>query len=268
MIMSDDDRAAARALLDAGTEIAGAASGAAVGALLGGPPGAVLGAAAGATLKQGLWEFANRLLSHREQARVGGALHTAATEIESLLAAGREPRDDGFFSVAQSDSTSSFAAELLEGSLLAAQRDHEERKARHYGYLFANIAFHPEIDQSTANWIVRLGQDLTWTQLVILSIVGSGRDHSLPFTGRSEGWPTWSIREQVANLGYAQRELILPRREATKTIGVAIPAAELREQTLNNGGMLIYELMSLDRISTVVQANFVHTLNEAPGSAQ
>jgi hypothetical protein len=46
--------------------------------------------------------------------------------------------------------------------LLAAQREHEERKLRFMGNLIANLAFHPEIDRGYANYLIRLAEKLSF----------------------------------------------------------------------------------------------------------
>jgi len=64
----------------------------------------------------------------------------------------------------------SAAKEIVEGVLLAAQREHEEKKLLYYSNLLANIAFHPEIDRAHANLLIRLGERLSYRQLCVLSL--------------------------------------------------------------------------------------------------
>ena len=45
----------------------------------------------------------------------------------------------------------SFADEIIEGVLLAAQREYQEKKLPLYGNLLTNIAFRSDIDRVTAN---------------------------------------------------------------------------------------------------------------------
>jgi hypothetical protein len=82
-------------------------------------------------------DMAGRLLSQREKARIGGALAFAMEQFDSNLKAGHELRSDDFF--LSSSTENSMAAEVLEGALLAAQKEHEEKKIRHIGYLMANL---------------------------------------------------------------------------------------------------------------------------------
>ena len=88
----------------------------------------------------------------------------------SLRQAGQDLRSDGFFEPELGRPAK--AEEVVEGVLLAAQREHEELKLVHYGYLLANIAYSDFVDLHTANWCVRKAQELSWTQFVLLGIVG------------------------------------------------------------------------------------------------
>jgi hypothetical protein len=159
-------------MVETGTDIAGATTGAAIGLLVGGPPGAIAGAAAGPaaarTLRALAVEFRDRVLGHREEVRVGATISFASAKIKEKLENGEEPRQDGFFTDEEDNRSS--AKEVFEGVVLAAQREAEEKKVRLYGNLLANLAFAPEVDRSQANFLIRLGEDLSYRQLCLLSL--------------------------------------------------------------------------------------------------
>lgn len=159
-------------IVQTGTEIAGATTGAAVGLLVGGPPGALVGAAAGPaaarTLRGLAIEFRERVLGHREEVRVGAAISFASVKIKENLDSGERPRQDDFFTDAEDDRAT--AKEVFEGVVLAAQREAEEKKVRLYGNLLANLAFAQDVDRSQANFLIRLGEDLSYRQLCLLSL--------------------------------------------------------------------------------------------------
>src|SRR4051794_11116728 len=90
-------------ILEAGAEIAGTTAGAGAGLVLAGPEGALAGAGLGAFLSAGLKEFAGRMLSRREEARVGAACSFAAIAIQERLGSGDELRSDGFFASDERD---------------------------------------------------------------------------------------------------------------------------------------------------------------------
>lgn len=176
-----EERGLAADLIGGGADIAGAATGAAIG-LVGGPGGVVGGAAAGAALGRVLGrvgaEIRKRRLGPREEVRVGAAAAFAGERIQERLSAGHTPRDDGFFDGgAQGESSS--AEELLEGVLLKARDSYEERKTRHLGVLYGNLAFHPEISAGFANYLVALLGSLTYRQLVVLAIASDVRKEHL-----------------------------------------------------------------------------------------
>ncbi len=54
--------------------------------------------------------------------------------------------------------------------ILAAQRGAEEKKVRFYGNLLANLAFEQDVDRSKSNFLLRLGEQLSYRQLCLLSL--------------------------------------------------------------------------------------------------
>ncbi len=154
-------------IIQTGTEIAGATTGAAIGLLVGGPPGAIVGAAAGPTAARTLRglavEFRERVLGHREEVRVGAVISFASAKIKEKLEGGQQLRQDDFFTDAYDNRAT--AKEVFEGVVLAAQREAEEKKVRLYGNLLANLAFVQDVDREHANFLVRLGENLSYRQL-------------------------------------------------------------------------------------------------------
>ncbi len=118
------------------------------------------------------------------------------------IAAGDSLRDDGWFD--ERPKGRSAAAEICEGTLLIAQREHQERKVEFYGYLLANLSFDPDVDEYLANWLLKVASELTWMQLVLIAMVGRRTDFSVPNVGISVGigdWSQWGLHEQLADLG-------------------------------------------------------------------
>jgi hypothetical protein len=154
-------------------DITGTAVGAGVGFLMGGPPGAVVGALAGSAAKQALIrvgsELTKRFLGPREKQRVGATTIYAASVIQRNLKEGQKLRNDDFFE--ENVSGRSPADEILEGVLLAAQREAEEKKLEYYGNLLGNLAFHPEMKRPQMAQLMKLAQDLSYRQLCILSLL-------------------------------------------------------------------------------------------------
>lgn len=158
-------------LANTGADVAGAATGTTLGMLVGGPPGALLGAATSPVLsnvfKSVGAEINKRYISPREDKRVASVLSYAIQRAEQKIDDGEEVRSDGFFDEGASDRST--ADEVVEGALLTAKREHEERKVEYIGYLVANICFDDSLDGSQCNALIRAAERLSWRQIRILS---------------------------------------------------------------------------------------------------
>jgi hypothetical protein len=255
----DDPEDAAARLWKSGTELTGAVSGAFLGGAIGGPPGAILGAGAGSVIGSALKEFAHRLLGRRERIRIGATFQYASVAFQEQIDAGNSVRTDGFFS---GEKGRSAADEAIEGVLIVAQREHEERKVEYLGYLLANLAFEQQVDRSLANWAIKMAEELTWAQLVLLAMVGA-EDVKLPEIEIGKGSPNWNsfgIHEQLADLGYARREMIYGKPDKTPRLGLSKVNLSLSDQKLARGGVLMHELMWLNRIPGSDRAEILKSL--------
>lgn len=257
----DDPEDAAVTFWSSGSELTGAVAGTALGAVLGGPVGAVLGAGAGSIMGSTLKELAHRKLSRREKVRIGAAFQYASVAFKERIDAGYKVRADGFLSGDPKGRT--VKDEVVEGVLIAAQRQHEERKVEYLGYLLANIAFEEQVDRHLANWVIRTANELSWTQLIILAIIGSSDESERPEIEIGKSVPTWNsrgIHEQLAELGPGRREMIYGESDATPRLGLSLVNLRLREYKLINGGVLLYQLMWLSRIPALDRAGLVQSL--------
>lgn len=171
----EEDRVAG--LVDAGAEITGSVVGAGIGLIVAGPPGALGGAFLGPIVSRVTADFANRFLSHREQVRVGAIVRYVADEIEQQTALGRQVRQDGFFDAQPGDRGP--LEEVAEAVLRAAQDEPEERKLRYLARLMAEIALRPEVDRGAAIELVRDAEDLTYRQILLLSLFGRSTEFNL-----------------------------------------------------------------------------------------
>lgn len=163
----DTDRL--RDLIESGSQVFGQASGIGVG-LLGGPlAGVVAGAAMGEAFARVATEFYDRVAAGRQRARGGKALEVALWRIGQRVDDGDLPRQDGFFNPGPDGRAD--AEEVLEGTLFTAANAWEERKVAPLGRLYANVAFDPTISPRWANFLLRLADRLTYTQLVLLAFL-------------------------------------------------------------------------------------------------
>jgi len=159
-------------LIGLGTEIVGTTVAAAIGFVSGGPLGVIAGAAAGPVLTRSLLELAreirSRLLGHREEVRIGATLTYFLETIKARLADGDLFRTDGFFDAGPTMRSS--GEEIMEATLLAAQREPEEAKLRYLGRLLANLMFEEAFDRPQASLLVRTLEDLSYRQLLLLEL--------------------------------------------------------------------------------------------------
>ena len=153
-------------------DVAGATVGGILGYLINDPMAPIYGTAAGVllshTIKRGLSEMRQRLLGRREVVRIDATFEFAAQKIKENIEQGKQLRQDDFFQEQPGERAA--ADEILEGILLAAQREHQEKKLRFYGNLVANIAFSPSISREHANLLIRVGESLSYRQLCLLRL--------------------------------------------------------------------------------------------------
>lgn len=239
--------------IDTVTELGGSAAGAAVGAAVGtavaGPLGAVGGALAGTILEKGFQlvgnEIKNRMLSPKEEQRVGAVYTYANQKISRNLVAGRMIRTDSFFEgIGEERPTNE---EILEGVLLAAQKEYEEKKLKYLGNLYANLPFNETVDSRMANMLIKIASELTYRQYVILYVVNMFQNPAYDAVVKKEpyeslsGFKTMTIATEVFDL---YRRTLIHSSEALLDAAAINPS----KLTLVGYGSLMFELMELNEI--------------------
>ncbi|MEU8076074.1 hypothetical protein AB0B31_11545 [Catellatospora citrea] len=150
-----------------------------------------------------------RKLSKRERARVVTTLGAAKDEIHRRWTAGDDLRDDGFFVSNEEPGGDSFFEEIADGVIVASQREHQQRKLQHLGYLVASIAYESRVDRVTANWALRQASELSWTHYMLLALVDNAEftlpEHDL---GQRPTWQSHSTWEAFSELGERGRQLM------------------------------------------------------------
>lgn len=248
--MASSDDAHANPYVDVGTDITGSAAGAAIGLIAAGPIGAIAGSVMGPAIKAAANEMASRVLSGRERSRVGTALHAIQVATDENLRNGHSIREDGFFD-RQPDGRNS-ADEIMEGVLLAARREHEERKVPYMGYLMANIAFTSEIDDVLANHVLQLAEELSWTQCIVLSLFGRKEEFTIPAVNLhvpgSSGWSAHGLLREVKSLGSGGKSYVSVKKRTFAENGRSVATEFLFDYRLQGFGVLLHDLMWLDRV--------------------
>jgi hypothetical protein len=252
LALSDQDADRVRAFLVRGTEIAGPVAGRAIGLYTGGWQGALAGAALGPlatwTLEKLAVDFSNRTLSLREQMRAAGVFLMAAHELDQKIGQGYELRADGFFRGQESaDGDRTIAEEVIEGVLIAAQREHEERKLPYQAKLLANIALLPEIDRANANVLIRHAEALSYRQLQLLALLARKDELGLRLgkLTREGGFPFELVTILQDFLDLFRRGLLF----APNILVVDISTVSLRNFVVEGPGAVLYQLMELRDIA-------------------
>ena len=232
------------------SEVSGATVGAVIGAGIGcvvpGPVGAMGGAVASSIVEKVFSlvgsEINSRLLSKQEEKRIDNVMDLAKKKIESNFANNKKLREDDFFC---QDGDRSTAEEILEGTLLATQKEYEERKLPYISNLYANIAFDKEIIREMADRLIKISTELTYRQLMILSAVGFSQ-----ITGiRGKKEPYKEVRG-LNNVSIASEIFDLYRKSLIFSSEVILDAGGINPSKLILGGYgaWLYNLMELPRV--------------------
>jgi hypothetical protein len=246
-------------VIEVGTTALGATSAAAV-ALTTGDPAFGLGTTAlGAT---GAWrragtEVANRLLGPREEARIGGVLALSFESLKTKLEQGRTLRDDGFFDPPPNGRPN--AEEILEGVLRKAQTEYEERKLKHLSYLWANACLLNEeaglskpFGGPDLNYLVKLAEQLTYRQLIVLSMVGKMAiaDYANVYGLREQGYEDAGLPMVGDTSNLLAEIMALHNLGCVRAIALLAPI-QMVPSTIELGtyGTALHNLMDLWKIS-------------------
>ncbi len=250
-----------RAFVAAGGRVVGGAAGAAIG-LIGGPVLAIAGGAAGQaigdTLASAGVEFYDRTLGRRQAARAAGALAVATVEINRRLEAGDMPRQDF---IAAGDDDESEAAEVLEGTLLAAANAYEQRKVPYIGTFYANLAFDPSVSASFANLLLQLLDRLTFGQLRVMATLGdqtyldeliqvSAEQNEGRFRSDDDVIADMDVLENMGLIGVGQKDGRVVPSAGTYGGGGSWHDTNLYSARLTATGQRVHDLLGLANIPT------------------
>lgn len=254
----DDETDLRREALTAGAALLGSVAAEGAG-LLTAPPAAGMVTAVTAPILAAAAAMSLRVMTKRSQARVGAVVVAArAYAKESPL------RDDGFF---QEDHTGRSAAhEAIEAVLRIAERDPEERKIPHLGHLLACLATETVVGRDGAGWYVRTAGELSWNQLVLLSLIPeSGGQSGLPAAdvGSGRSWDGVAVHRELIDLGYGKRELVQWASDKTPTIGLKKPSQDMSRMWLREPARLLVGLLDLASVDPMEQSRVRAALEPA-----
>lgn len=236
---------------DLSASSASALIGAGIGSVVAGPVGAISGALAGTTVEKVLrWigtEITQRYLSPRENKRIGVVYEYAQKKIEDNLNAGKQLRQDDFFTDDIDDRSA--AHEILEATLLVAQKEYEELKLPYLANLYANINFDATIDKYMANQLIKLAENLSFRQLVIMRVIGAYQTGD--FNGPPRRDSAFKTINGYDNISIATEIYDLYRRGIVHSDSAILGAAGITPSKLTIGGIgaLLYNLMDLPHMA-------------------
>ncbi|SRR5215204_1501608 len=182
-----------------------------------------------------------RFLGPRERERVGAAI------IQQIRLKKRSKKVIKFVRTTFSQTPlNERSTSIVEGLLLAAQREHEEKKPPFYGNLLANIVFTPRISRAHGNLLIKIGQSLSYHQLCLLSLFAQKNKFKLrqgDYRGTTEiSLDKLSLLQE--SFGLARLELINIPGDAILGLTDINPA----RMDLNGEGRILFQLMELSKI--------------------
>lgn len=221
-------------------------------ALVGGPLARTVARAGGDVLQ--------RLLSHRQRDRTITVLDMAIHRVHERQQAGEQVRNDGFFNESDSGDGRAGGSEVLEALLLAAGSTAQERKLRHIAAFYASLAFIPEIGAEYAAFLLTQAEQLTYRQLILLSILAGGdRQRELLeilYASRGTAGRILFGEEVSVELNDVQTRGLAgvgqPGGQVTPTTGTfgggEFSTVAVENGTLTRHGRTLHDLMELDGI--------------------
>ncbi|MGY1916483.1 hypothetical protein [Blastococcus sp. SYSU DS0973] len=240
-----EDSSTGRALIEAGSPVAGSMSTAAAAVVFEPATARVqVDDRFAAALRTAAAE-ASGIAVERERVRVGAALAFAVEYAATLHRTGRSARTDNFFT--PRPGSRPVADELVEAVVATARRSTDERRVRHLGYLLAEVAVSPDIDAELVGRALHLAGELRWRQLALLAAVGRRHRVPLPMTPLDDephGWAAWGAREDVTDLQHAG--LLDPPPAQPRPGGAALPRLRIADLRLTRRGVLVHRLLVLE----------------------
>lgn len=230
-----------------------------------GPEAAYIGAAAGPIVAGVAHDLANRIMSRKEEHRLGAVMIFAMESMKQIQDSGGQIRNDGFWS--SSNGFSSPGEEVVEAVLIAAQREPQERKLEYLGCLLAHIAYDDQISVETAVWMINTAERLTWTQYCLISMIGRKAQFDLGGIEVGQGigsWKGWAVHEELKAMGPFGLSIMGAPAKKTPRMGLGLFNMDLADFELGNGGRLLYEFLGVGDIAADEIQGLIAALQEEP----
>ncbi|MFC3746567.1 hypothetical protein [Paenibacillus sp. GCM10012306] len=162
-------------ILKSAVQLAGTATKSLVQSISGGNFITLLGEISGTVSEIFLADYSDRVLSTKVKEKVGAVFLLAAEKIKNRLDNSEHLRTDDYF-FANNENYCSSSEETLEGILIKSRFEHEDKKIKHLGYIYANATFDSH-SISDLNFYIKLAKQLTYRQICLLSILYSKEEN-------------------------------------------------------------------------------------------
>jgi hypothetical protein len=131
--------------------------------------------------------------------------------------------------------------------LIAAQRDHEERKLAYQANLLANIALQPEINRANAIVLIRHAAGVSYRQLQLLALLARKDEIGLRLgrLSREGRFPFELVTILQDFIDLYRRGLLFTR---DNVVIWDVGSASIQHLVLEGPGRVIYQLMELRNI--------------------
>lgn len=201
-------------------------------------------------------DFMDRMLSANQKNRIEKVLEDAINKIASRLGKNDIPyNEEGFWT--EDSNRVSDAKVVLEGILLKARDEYEEKKLPYYSNLIAQMAFDPSWSYQRLNAMIRMFEQLSYRQLQLMALaMQKGEIDTLQ----------WDVRFKRTTESYAYYDLFcevvnLSNLALFHQPGILLQMGLGDKQALSPIGKSMAELMELSTIPQDELENLDKILN-------
>ena len=192
-------------------------------------------------------EVYENIYTFKESKKILTTLYYSLEVVKENLDRNNLVRDDTFFD--EYLNNQSLTEEIINGIIISSRNEHEERKIKYYGYLFANIMFKDNLDRDECNRLIKISRELTYCQIKLINMYVISQTVQVPILQR-EDYTKLGIKDYKL-LGILQDTLDMIQKSILNGSGklvldvVQINPSKIKVQGI---GTLLYNNMSLNKM--------------------
>lgn len=192
-------------------------------------------------------EVYENIYTFKESKKILTTLYYSLEVVKENLDRNNLVRDDTFFD--EYLNNQSLTEEIINGIIISSRNEHEERKLKYYGYLFANIMFKDNLDRDECNRLIKISRELTYCQIKLINMYVISQTVQVPILQR-EDYTKLGIKDYKL-LGILQDTLDMIQKSILNGSGklvldvVQINPSKIKVQGI---GTLLYNNMSLNKM--------------------